>query len=106
MGGGGGSTFGMIIGAVAGIALIYFTGGLASPFVAGWMGVTTTAGAILYGAAIGATIGGLAGGLIAPASFNGPEVQGPRIAELQIMGVAEGAGVHLAFGHTMRLAGQ
>lgn len=106
MGGGGGSTIGMVIGAVAGIALIYITGGAASPFVAGWMGVSTTAGAVLYGAAIGATVGGLAGGLIAPASFNGPEVQGPRIAELQIMGVAEGAGVHLAFGHTMRLAGQ
>jgi hypothetical protein len=60
----------------------------------------------MFGMAIGATIGGLAGGLIDPQEFHGPDVQGPKIAEFQLMGVSEGAGIPKVYGHQVRLAGQ
>jgi len=101
---GSGSQWGMILGFGIGIGLAFMTGGTSLAFM-GWLGTSAGFGAAMYGAAIGATIGGLAGGLISPTEFHGPDVQGPRLEELQLTGVSEGSGITRAFGDQMRIAG-
>jgi len=97
-----GNSWGMIIGAAVGVGLAFMTAGTSLAF-SGWLAANM--GAAMYGAAIGASIGGLAGGLISPADFNGPEVQGPRLEELQLTAVSEGSGVTKCYGQHNRVAG-
>jgi len=100
---GSGSQWGMIIGAAIGIGMAFATGGASLTFGAWFAG---NMGAAMYATAIGAGIGGIAGGLISPTDFHGPEVQGPRISELSLMGVSEGTGVTRCYGNEIRIAGQ